>query len=122
MDLCVSHVDEPVAVLTNQTPTPHHWLSLKLVGVESCRDPIGTKVTVAAGTQVVTRQLTAGDGYAASNERGLSFGIQSDASTANITVDWISGQQQHFADILVDTEAILVEGRSHPIRLTRQPQ
>ncbi len=122
MDLCVSHVDEPVAVLTNQTPTPHHWLSLKLVGVESCRDPIGTKVTVAAGTQVVTRQLTAGDGYAASNERGLSFGIQSDASTANITVDWISGRQQHFADILVDTEAILVEGRSHPIRLTRQPQ
>jgi hypothetical protein len=117
VDLCISHVDDPVAVLTNRTPASGHWLTLRLIGVESCRDPIGTKVSITAGTRTISRQLTAGDGYAASNERCLSFGI--DTSDVDVAVDWVSGRRQVFRKVDVDAEFVLIEARPMPIRLSR---
>ena len=48
-DFVVSHLDAPVVLMTNETRHAGHWLKVKLRGVASARDAIGTRVTVEIG-------------------------------------------------------------------------
>src|SRR5205823_7893052 len=73
-DVVISHLDAPAALLTNTTGRTGHFLVLTLVGTQSARDAIGTSVRCTAAGRTRYRQLTAADGYMASNERRLVFG------------------------------------------------
>ncbi|HEX6985662.1 MAG TPA: FG-GAP-like repeat-containing protein, partial [Planctomycetaceae bacterium] len=71
-DFAVSHLFEPVSLVTNRSPSAGRSLALRLVGA-GARDAIGATVRVTAGGRTWTKQLTAGDGYQCSNERRLTF-------------------------------------------------
>lgn len=118
-DLCVSHVSDPVAILTNRTQDPGHCLSLRLVGVRASRDPIGAQVTLTSGGRTLVRELVAGDGYAASNERRLYFGLDTSTDQVDVAVDWAGGVVQCFSGMAVDAEYVLIEGRPTPVQLWR---
>ncbi|MEO8494298.1 MAG: ASPIC/UnbV domain-containing protein [Planctomycetota bacterium] len=109
-DVCIGHLDTPVALLSNETATQGHWLSLTLVGVATSRDAIGTVVRLNYGGRTSVRQLTAGDGFQCSNERRLVFGLGSAEVVDEVQVKWPSGLEQTFRDIPSDQKLILVEG------------
>jgi tetratricopeptide (TPR) repeat protein len=124
-DFAVSHLDAPAALVTNQTLPAGHVLVLRLRGTRSSRDAIGTTVVVSAGGETWTKQLTAGDGYHASNQRQLVFGLGDQSEVREIIVRWPSGQRQSFRNIPADRESLLVEGsqRLLPLAsLSRPPQ
>ena len=110
-DVCIGHLNTPVAFIHNQTTTNGHWLSIELVGVETSRDAIGTVVQLTCGERTYIRQLTAGDGFQCSNERRLVFGLADAAVVDEIAVRWPSGHEQTFRDIESGRELIIVEGR-----------
>lgn len=116
-DVVISHLDAPVALLTNTTKKRGHFLALRLVGVQSARDAIGTTVTVKSGSQTSVRQLTAGDGNQSSNQRLLVFGLGENPQVDRVEIHWPSGQKQDFEDLKADAEYIVVEGQSEPVRL-----
>jgi tetratricopeptide (TPR) repeat protein len=119
-DFAVVHLDAPFALLANETQTANHFLTLNLSGVQCDRDAIGTKVTVeteAGKTGVQVRQLTAGDGYQASNQRALILGLGNANVIKSLTVRWPHGVEQTFHDVPVDREVLLVEGRSELVEL-----
>jgi hypothetical protein len=64
-------------------------------------------------------QLTAGDGYHASNERRLVFGLGSATSVERLHVRWLSGIEQTFEGVSADAELLLIEGRNALIALPR---
>lgn len=109
-DFAVSHLKEPAGLLTNQTPTPGHFLSLQLCGTQSSRDAIGATVEITVAGQKIVKQLTAGDGYHASNERRLLFGIGEATRVEQLSIRWPSGVFQSWSDIPAGTFATLVEG------------
>ncbi|WP_298866433.1 FG-GAP-like repeat-containing protein [uncultured Gimesia sp.] len=109
-DICVTHVDAPVALLTNRTVQHGHYLTVKLHGVQSSRDAIGTIVRIKTGDKIQTRQLIAGDGFQASNERRLQFGLGNHTQIDELTVSWPKGSKQTFHNLESDQELILVEG------------
>jgi hypothetical protein len=111
-DFAVTHLDAPAALLSNETPRKHHFLALHLRGVASDRDAIGSTVRVTAGARTWVRQLTAGDGYQASNQRMLLFGLGSEAQVQQVEIRWPSGGVQTYADLPVDREWLLIEGRA----------
>ena len=119
-DVVISHLDAPVALLTNTTSKPAHYLSLRLVGVESERDAIGTTVTCTTGDLIQMQQLTAGDGFAASNERVIRFGLGSAAVVDRLQVRWISGLTQEFHTVASDQQLTLIEGRADPVPVSLQ--
>src|SRR6185295_9603512 len=90
-DFAVSHIGSPAALVVNTTPRVGHCLALHLRGVTSDRDAIGTVVRVTAGGRTWTSQLTAGDGYQATNERRLTFGLGDAARIDTMEVRWLSG-------------------------------
>ncbi len=118
-DFVVTHLDAPAALLTNVTAGAGHHLSLQLRGVSCSRDAIGTSVRVTRGNIQTVRQLTAGDGYQASNQRQLVFGLGSDDRINELTVTWPSGIPQTFRDVAADTELILVQGRQTLVAVPR---
>ncbi|HWB10067.1 MAG TPA: FG-GAP-like repeat-containing protein [Pirellulales bacterium] len=116
-DFVVSHLDESVALVSNETPDAGHFLALVLHGTRSAREAIGTRVTVSVRDKTQTRELTAGDGYMASNQRQLVFGLGPCDSLDEIRVEWPSGSRQVFQDVPADVELILVEGRDELVRM-----
>jgi hypothetical protein len=57
------------------------------------------------------RQLTAGDGYQASNERRLIFGLGDAHEVDEVVVRWPSGTVQQFSNVPASCELQLTEGR-----------
>lgn len=117
-DIVISHLNSPTALLTNTTAVRGHELSISLRGVACERDAIGTVVTLTAGDSTLTRQLTAGDGYQASNERILVFGLGDATRATEVQIDWPSGRQQNVDELQADNRYTIIEGRQHPIRMS----
>lgn len=115
-EFAVSHLDTPAALLVNETASAGHSLAIRLIGTSGDRDAIGTTVRVTAGGRTWTRQLTAGDGYMASNERRLVFGLGEATGVDAIEVQWTSGTTQTFRGLPVDSEWTMIEGRARPVR------
>lgn len=116
VDIVVSHTNERAEILRNTTHAAH-WLQVSLVGVESPRDPVGTRVVITTSTQQMHRQFIAGGSYASTGSRRLHFGLGPATSIDALTVTWPSGREQTFTQLAVDQTLCLVEGRS-PVRLT----
>jgi hypothetical protein len=117
-DFAVSHLDTPAALLEN-TADPDvvgRSLALRLVGVESHRDAVGTIVRVRVGDRDLVRHLSAGDGYQASNERVVTFGLGEASETGTVEVQWPGGGRQTFSNLAADSSYLLIEGGA-PLRL-----
>lgn len=116
-DVVASHVNDPIALLSNETATSGHFLTIFLRGVVSDRDAIGTTVIVSAGGNRHARQLIAGDGFQASNERQLTFGLGPHERVGELEVIWPSGIRQTFRDVAADQRVTLVEGQAMLMRI-----
>lgn len=118
-DFAVSHLDKPAALLTNRSEAGN-YLRLHLVGTASAREPVGATVTCVVGTHRHVRQLTAGDGYMASNERVLTFGLGRETQIDRIEIRWPSGTSSEFRGLTASTEYIIVEQSRNPIELSHK--
>lgn len=118
-DFVVSHLDSPAALVANHTRHAGHFLALRLHGTRSARDAIGARVTLSTGSRRWAGQLTAGDGYMASNQRQIIFGLGDSLVAEEIVVEWPSGLRQRWAEVPADGELILIEGRDEMARLPR---
>ena len=110
-DVAISHLDSPAALLTNTTAIVGGYLALQLVGTRSDRDACGATATVTTSEgRTLVRQVTAGDGYHASNERTLVFGF-GEYTVDRLEVRWPAGTVQSFEGIDRNRHVMLVEGR-----------
>lgn len=110
-DLAVGHLHDAYALLTNTTATSNRFLSIQLTGVQSDRDAVGTTLRARIGQRTIVRQLTAGDGYQASNERRVIFGLGGSEAIDHLEVHWPSGLVQQFEQLPVSQELLIIEGR-----------
>lgn len=87
-DLVVSHINEPVALLRNDSHPRGSWLSVRLIGVESHRDAIGARVTVIASGRTFTQQLQGGSSYLSSSAHELLFGLGAADRIQSVEIIW----------------------------------
>lgn len=109
MDFAVSNVNAAAALVSNATEAPGRFLNVRLVGTKSSRDAIGTTVEVRAGERRWIKQLVGGDGYMASNERVLQFGVGAAAEVDSIEVRWPSGSISRTDGVQTDDTLVFVE-------------
>jgi len=116
-DFVISHLESPAALVTNTTSVHGHWLCIRLRGVESGRDAIGTTIAVTTGKRRIVRQLTAGDGYQCSNQRAIIIGLGDAPQADRVDIRWISGRCASFSNVRAGTEYMVVEDRPGFFRL-----
>lgn len=109
-EFIVSNINSSVSVLKNASESVGHSVSVRLVATETARDAIGARVTVTFAGREVTRQLTAGDGYMASNERLVQFGLGSTTKIDRVQIHWPSSAISELKSVPVDCTLTVVEG------------
>ena len=93
VDVVVSSLGGPAELWRNESPAPHGWLGVRLVGTTSNADGIGA--TVRAGSQVA--MSTSSIGYASSSLGPVHFGFGTAAAPEEIQVTWPTGHVQTVA-------------------------
>src|SRR5207302_2952689 len=92
-DLVISHLNEPVAVLRNQTDTANNWLGIELIGKDH-RDVVGARVMVEVGRRRLIRFAKGGGSYLSSGDRRHLFGVGTEERVEGVTVYWPSRNNQ----------------------------
>ena len=114
-DILVTCCDEPPILLRNDSQV-HNSVKIRLVGTESNRDGIGTKVWVRTDEMTLFREVTCGGSYASGSEQTLLFGIGAQKTIQSIEVKWQSGHTQTLdfssTEIAVNETIYITENRS----------
>lgn len=111
-DFVVSVINSPACLVTNDSKNAGNFVSVRLVGVQSARVPIGTIVTVQTSGGTWKKQLTGGDGFQCSNEKCIQFGLGEVVEIQSMTIQWPSGAQDDFANVPINSAILCVEGCS----------
>lgn len=104
VDFWVANRSGPqVRYLQNELGGGRTFLKLKLEGVESNRDAIGTRVVirykVEGEQQTQSQTLRAGEGYLAQNSKWLHFGLGQATRVDQVEVFWPLGRKQVLSDL-----------------------
>jgi hypothetical protein len=102
VDAVVTTNGESIHVLHNDTKTPYHWLTLRLIGHKSNRDAIGAlvKLTSEHGKQFAT--VTTAGSYLSSSDKRLHFGLREAVAANLIEIQWPSGIRQTLQNVRGD--------------------
>ena len=93
-DLAISRTRQPAVVLENASPPVwKRWVSVRLVGRQSARDPVGAVVRLVAGTNQ-SRFVRGGGSYGSSQSASVHFAVPDEAADVKLEIDWPSGQSQ----------------------------
>jgi len=98
----------------------NHWLRVELVGVESNRSGIGSRLQATSGDLTQVREILGGMGRQ-EDERVAHFGLGDRTRVDRLEVRWPSGQVDVLTDIPVDRKIRVFEGRErfHTVQPTR---
>ncbi|WCO00472.1 FG-GAP-like repeat-containing protein [Psychroserpens ponticola] len=108
-------------IVANQTPNNHslwqnqgntnNWLKVKLKGVQSNKNGIGSWIEVFANNEVMYRYTICGEAFLGQNSATEIFGI-GDATTIDyVKVTWLSGVEDVLTDV-TPNQTLLIEESS----------
>jgi hypothetical protein len=114
IDLVITRIGAPCAVLENRSDHQGSYLSVRLVGQASNRDAVGAVVTLSIGDRVWIRQRVGGGSYASTNDSAIHFGIPGTgfgqpATEPTLKVDWPSGQTSILEVAKLNSEILIIE-------------
>lgn len=109
IDLVLSPINEPAAVLLNESPNRNHWLRVRLVGGRSNRDAVGALLTLVTSAGRQTRQVKGGGSYLSQSDLHCFFGIPQEAKFVSLSIRWPSGATQEFSSLALDRTFIAIE-------------
>jgi len=91
VDALVMNMNAPPSLLRNDSPSGHHWLTVRLEGARSNRQGIGATVLVTSGGRTQARAVLSQTSYYSVDDLRPSFGL-GDATVADrIEVRWPAG-------------------------------
>jgi len=119
LDLVVSHINETLAVLRNESATNRSWIGIDLVGRSGVRSAHGAIVEIQAGGRRQTGQVKGGTSYLATHDKRLFFGLDNVDTVDSLTIRWPGGDHQSLAALPGRRYWVIREGRE-PISLTAE--
>jgi enediyne biosynthesis protein E4 len=127
LDIAISQLEEPLALLENQFHECNRSIGLNLIGLRSNRDAIGARIELRTDGGFYARQVTGGGSYLSHNARRIHFALPGNAKPKSLIVRWPSGKVQSLdAGSLIGEVTLLeppAEGESKPpIFSERAPQ
>lgn len=110
LDMLVTHLDRPAALLRNDTITPHHFLGIELRRAD--RLPAqGTQVIIEAGVRRITSMSIGGGSYLCVSDPRLLVGLKDWSEPVTLEIRWQSGTVARYENVAVDRYWLAMEGR-----------
>ena len=98
IDLLFLPQNEPAALLANKTQSPHHWLSIRLVGQKSNRDGVGVVARLVSGNRQYHASRFGGGSYQSASDPRLHFAWPVDEKAMSLEIRWPSGKITKISD------------------------
>lgn len=98
-DVVISHVNEPAAILANESSTNANWLLIRIIGRHSSRTSIGSSVIAQIGNRRMLRQIRGGSSFASTSDSRVHLGCGSHARIDELKITWGSGSQVILKDV-----------------------
>ncbi len=112
VDVVVTALNGPPKILINRTENHEHWIILRLVGVKSNRDGLGTKVSLTTEHGTLYNHATTAVGYNSSSDKRVHFGLGEATVVQRIELAWPSGIKQVLTNVKADQVLTVTEAAS----------
>jgi enediyne biosynthesis protein E4 len=109
MDILVMNMNEPPSLLRNDVSGKNHWLKVQLVGVQTNRSAIGTRVIARYGSRRQAQEVSAQSSFYSTNDRRLHFGLGEERS-ADLSIRWTNGATENILNVAADQLVVIREG------------
>lgn len=96
----------------NESTNTGNWFKLKAIGTISNRSAVGAKVTIEAGGEIFTDEISGGSGFASQNSFTLHFGLGDSEVIDLMTIRWPNGLVETYPDLSVNQLMIATENES----------
>jgi hypothetical protein len=114
MDILVMNMNEPPSLLRNDVSGKNHWLKVQLVGVDTNRSAIGTRVIARYGSRRQAQEVSAQSSFYSTNDRRLHFGLGKENS-ADLMIRWTNGATETIPNVAAD-QLVVIRERAGIIR------
>jgi hypothetical protein len=101
-DLLVCVNNGRAVLLRNESRDPNHWLAIRLRGIKSNREGLGTRVILRAGGRTQTAWVRSGSSYCSDSEHVARFGLGRATRADSIELHWPSGTVQTLREVKAD--------------------
>jgi hypothetical protein len=99
-------------VWMNEAPSGNNWVKIRLQGVLSNRDAVGTRIEAYSGGQYQQRFTHCGIGFMAQNSATEIMGVGSRTIVDSLVITWPTGHQDRFFDLETNQLYEIEEGMS----------
>ncbi len=110
IDVVINNVNAVPELLRNDSKSGNNWIKIRLVGVKSNRDGIGSRIKVTADDGAQIDEVRSGSSYYSNNDLRVNFGLGKNAKIKQIEVHWTSGQVDTLSDVAVNQILTIKEG------------
>jgi hypothetical protein len=107
LDLVFAPVNQPAAILAQNSTPSEDWLGLQLVGRRGNRDAIGARIVLETNRGKQLRLVIGGGSYLSQNPYSVHFGVPEGATVAGLEITWPDGTLQRINP--------LSRGKSHTL-------
>jgi hypothetical protein len=112
IDVVVSVLNGPPEMWMNRSSNVNHWIIVKLVGVKSNRDGLGTKIKITTSLGTQYNQATTAVSYNSSSDKRVHFGLGSPGVVEAMELTWPSGIKQVLKNVRADQILTVTESTS----------
>jgi len=117
-DILVVNINGPLRFLKNQVVNDNDWVGFRLLGLESKRDILGSRVVITRGEGApLWRRARADGSYASSNDPRVLVGLGSGVGKVNVEVYWVDGARESWMDLSTNRYWTLVQGEGNQIKI-----
>lgn len=102
----------PLQLWEHQSPGSNHYLKVKLEGVVSNRDAIGSWIEVYAGPDRYVRYTHCGEGFQSQNSQTEIIGLAGHNLVDSLIIRWLSGHVDRFDSLPANNTYQILEGSS----------
>jgi hypothetical protein len=106
----VHHDNRPVALLRNDTERTGKPLALELIGKQTTRSAIGTRILVRTDERTILREIIGGGSYLSASDLRVRVGLVRSQQPPIVTVYWPSGLVEQWSALEPGRYWRLVEG------------
>lgn len=103
-------IHDNIFLWKNNSTATNNWLKVKLEGIQSNRNGIGSVIELSVGGQKQYRYTLCGEGYLAQNSVTEIFGVGNANSIDYIKVKWLSGIEDIIYDVNINQTIDIIEG------------
>ena len=110
--IVLNYEPHDIFIWNNQSPQNNNWIKIKLEGVESNKQGIGSWIEISVNGNKQYNYTLCGEGYLGQNSAYEFFGIGESSVIDYIKVTWLSGNVDIIENPMINSHITIIEGEN----------